>query len=174
MPADATRFLHAAFGPIHVINTYVPQGRDIAHPMYQYKLQWFQRLRSYFESHFSPRTRIVWLGDMNVAPLPIDIHNAHMQENHVCYHADARNAFSHALEWGFTDIFRKHHPEPEQYTFFDYRTRNAVARKMGWRVDHILATEPLAKTSVDSYIDLKPRMEQRPSDHTFLVAEFKV
>jgi exodeoxyribonuclease-3 len=84
-----------------------------------------------------------------------------------------RKAFADTVEWGFVDVFRKHHPEPGQYTFFDYRTIKAVERKMGWRVDHILATPVIAARSMDSYIDLKPRMMEKPSDHTFLVAEFK-
>jgi len=41
-------------------------------------------------------------------------------------------------------------------------------------VDHILATPSLAKTSTDSYIDLNPRLMEKPSDHTFLVADFNV
>ena len=39
-PADPPRMIHARFGKLHVINTYVPQGRDIEHEMYAYKLEW--------------------------------------------------------------------------------------------------------------------------------------
>jgi exodeoxyribonuclease-3 len=41
-------------------------------------------------------------------------------------------------------------------------------------VDHILATAPLAKKSVGAYIDLEPRKTEKPSDHTPIVAEFKL
>jgi len=172
---DETRLLYAKVGPVHVVNTYVPQGREIDHPMYQYKLEWFKRLKAYFVRHFTTKMNLVWLGDLNVAPEAMDIHNAEKQENHVCYHVDVRKAFADTMDWGFVDVFRKHHPaEPDQYTYFDYRTRNAVQKGMGWRVDHILATRVLVKKSVNSYIDLKPRTEVKPSDHTFLVAEFDV
>jgi len=172
---DETRLLYAKVGPVHVVNTYVPQGREIDHPMYQYKLEWFKRLKAYFDRHFTTKMNLVWLGDLNVAPEAMDIHNAEKQENHVCYHVDVRKAFADTMDWGFVDVFRKHHPaEPDQYTYFDYRTRNAVQKGMGWRVDHILATRVLVKKSVNSYIDLKPRTEVKPSDHTFLVAEFDV
>jgi exodeoxyribonuclease-3 len=96
-----------------------------------------------------------------------------MQENHVCYHKAVREAFEKTRQWGFIDVFRKHHPEPGQYSYYDYRTLNAVERKMGWRVDHILATKPLADKSRDCYIDLKPRLEPKCSDHTVMIAEFK-
>jgi len=172
--ADETRLACVKVGPVHIVNTYVPQGREIDHPMYAYKLDWFKRLKAYFDRHFSPKDKVVWVGDLNMAPLAIDIHNAAEQEDHVCYHVDVRKAFADAVSWGFVDVFRKHHPEAGQYTFFDFRTINAVKRNMGWRVDHILATPSLAKTSTDSYIDLAPRLQEKPSDHTFLVAEFDV
>ncbi|MDD4873333.1 MAG: exodeoxyribonuclease III [Kiritimatiellae bacterium] len=171
--ADETRLLCAKVGNVNVVNTYVPQGREIDHPMYQYKLKWFKRLKAYFNCHFTPKDRLVWVGDLNVAPEAMDIHNAAEQEDHVCFHVDVRKAYADTLAWGFVDVFRKYHPEPDQYTFFDYRTINAVERKMGWRVDHILATSVLAAKSRDSYIDVKPRMLEKPSDHTFLVAEFE-
>lgn len=171
---DETRLLCAQVGPVHIVNTYIPQGREIGHEMYQYKLAWLKRLKAYFCRHFSKANNLVWLGDMNVAPEAIDIHNAEKQANHVCYHVDARKAFADTVGWGFTDVFRKHHPEPGHYTFFDYRTRNAVKLGMGWRVDHILAAPALAEKCGNAFIDLKPRMAPNSSDHTFLVAEFDV
>lgn len=170
--ADETRLVYARFGPLHVINTYVPQGRDLDHAMYAYKLEWFERLRAYFDRHFSARMKVVWAGDLNVAPKPMDIHNSERQQNHVCHHIDVRKAYHSTLDWGFEDVFRKHHPEPGHYSFFDYRFPGALKANRGWRIDHILATPPLARRSTDSFIDLKPRMEPKPSDHTFMVADF--
>jgi exodeoxyribonuclease-3 len=116
----------------------------------------------------------VWVGDFNIAPEAKDIHNAERQQNHVCYHVAAREAFAHAAAWGFVDVFRKHRPEPGQYSFFDYRQPDAVKLNQGWRVDHIMATLPLAAGSVAASIDLAPRRAEKPSDHTVVVAEFKV
>lgn len=169
---DETRFCHATFGEIQIVNTYVPQGREIEHPMYQYKLEWFRRLRRWFDHHTTPQTPLVWLGDLNVAPDMADIHNAEKQTHHVCFHVDVRNAFAETCNWGFTDVFRHFHPEAGQFTFFDYRTPNAVKRGMGWRIDHILATKPLAACATDAGIDLAPRLLPKPSDHTFLYARF--
>lgn len=172
LPPDESRLITAKIGAIYVVNTYVPQGREIDHAMFKYKLEWFERLRHMFGKRFKPDNMIIWVGDLNVAPEAIDIYNAAMQKNHVCYHKSVREAFEKTKHWGFVDIFRKHHPEPDQYSYYDYRTPNAVERKMGWRVDHILATEPLAKKSKDCYIDLKPRLEPKCSDHTIMAAEF--
>lgn len=173
-PEDATRLACATIGPLHVVNTYIPQGREIDHAMYRYKIEWFARLRNFFERHFTPRQAVVWLGDFNIAPTAQDIHNAEQQANHVCYHVDVRRAFEATMAWGFVDVFRKHHPEPGQYTFFDYRQKDAVTRNLGWRVDHIMATRSLAAKSAGASIDLKPRLAEKPSDHTVLTAEFDV
>lgn len=173
-PADEPRLVWARVGPVHIVNTYVPQGREIDHPMYQYKQQWLARLKAFFTRNFSPGSMLLWLGDLNVAREAMDIHNAEQQAQHVCYHVDVRRAFEDVVGWGFVDVFRKHHPEPGQYTFFDYRTVNAVQRKMGWRIDYMLATKPLANLSRDCWIDLEPRLQPKPSDHTFLVTEFDV
>ena len=171
-PADPARLLRADFDGFTVVNTYVPQGRDVQHAMYAYKLEWFERLRAWFDRHFTPDTPLLWLGDMNVAHDPIDVFNPEQRANHVCYHADARAAFAACRGWGFEDTFRRHHPEGGHYTFFDYRHLDRIAQKQGWRLDYILATRPLAERCTSSEIDLAPRLRERPSDHTVLSASF--
>lgn len=172
---DPDRLVRGVYGDIHVINTYVPQGYKIDSPRYQYKLEWLKSMRKLFEEEYDPGWMILWCGDMNVAPEEIDVHNPKRLKNHVDFHIEARKAFKEVVSWGFIDVFRKHHPnEPHQYTFYDYRVKNAIERKLGWRVDHILATKPLAEKSVNSYIDMMPRLAEKPSDHTVLVAEFEL
>jgi exodeoxyribonuclease-3 len=110
-----------------------------------------------------------------VAREEIDVHNPKKLLGHVDFTPEVWKAFDAVCVWGFTDVFRKHHPgKPGQYTFFDYRIPKTVERGLGWRVDHILATAPLASRSVNAYIDMKPRTAEKPSDHTILVAEFKI
>ncbi|NQT94017.1 MAG: exodeoxyribonuclease III [Lentisphaerae bacterium] len=172
-PADESRLLIAEVEGVVVVNTYVPQGRDIDHEMYQYKLQWFDRLRSLFETKFSPDQPIVWVGDINVAPTDIDIHDPKRLLGHVCFNPLVIEAFRKVTDWGFVDVFRKHVPEGGHYTYYDYRAKNAIESGKGWRIDHIQATKPLADRSINSWIDLEPRLAAKPSDHTPLMAEFE-
>ena len=51
------------------------------------------------------------------------------------------------------------------------RIPNGLKRKMGWRIDYILATPVVADRSVKTWVDMAPRTLQKPSDHTFLVTE---
>jgi len=107
-----------------------------------------------------------------VAPEPIDVYDPDGLLGHVCFHPDVHEALKDVMQWGFVDLFRMHCDQPGQYTFWDYRLRNSFKRNLGWRLDHIMATEPLAKKCTTCYIDKEPRVAERPSDHTPIVAEF--
>jgi len=174
-PTDGDRLIHGVFSGIPVVNTYVPQGYDRESPRFQYKLQWFKRLRAFFAKHYSSKEPLIWCGDLNVAPEEIDVHNPKRLLGHVCFNPEVWEVFDSVKSWGLVDIFRRHHAgESGQYTFFDYRAPKAVERKLGWRVDHILATPALADTSISCSIDMGPRLAEKTSDHTIVVAEFTV
>src|SRR5688500_13702859 len=65
------RMLQTVIHGIPVLNTYVPQGFKITSEKYQFKLQWFARMREYLEQRLDRSKPALWLGDMNVAPEPI-------------------------------------------------------------------------------------------------------
>lgn len=169
-----TRLIRARVQDIPIVNTYVPQGYHPLSEQFREKLDWLQSLYGYFSQEFSPDKPLVWLGDFNIAPEPIDVYDPEFLEGHMGFHPDEHAALRRFSEWGFVDVFRLHHPEPEQYSFWDYQIRNAVKKKQGWRIDHIWATRPLAEKSTDAWIDIAPRLLEKPSDHTVVVAEFKI
>jgi exodeoxyribonuclease-3 len=165
------RILQTIVNGIPIINTYVPQGQSIASDKYVEKLLWFKHLRHYFETHLDPTQPALWVGDMNVAPEPIDVYHPDRRVNDVDFHIDARNGFKEACEWGFVDVFRMLHPNRVQYTYWDYY-RKAFEHNWGWRIDHILATAPLAQRCEKAEVDLEPREALGASDHTVVWAEF--
>lgn len=171
---DEARLIRTRIGEIAVVNSYVPQGRAVDSPHFQYKLDWLGRLRDLFNRHYSPADMVLWMGDFNVATDPIDVHDPRRLEKHVDYHPLAREALQGVKEWGWIDLYRLHNPDEKQYTYWDYRVPNAVERGVGWRIDHIWATEPLARKCTRSWIDAGPRLGEKPSDHTFLAAEFSL
>jgi exodeoxyribonuclease-3 len=171
-PRDEARLLKARIGDLIVVNTYVPQGYLADTERFQYKLHWLARLLEYFRASFRPSDPVLWVGDLNIAPLPIDVYDPVALLGHVCYHPAVHKAFDEIVRWGFTDVFRLHCQEPGQYTFWDYRMRGSFRQNIGWRLDHILATKPLADRCTACYIDKEPRLAPHPSDHTPIVAEF--
>ncbi|MFO7666999.1 MAG: exodeoxyribonuclease III [Desulfobacterales bacterium] len=170
--SEKPRIASAYFKDIVVVNTYIPQGREPGSEQFTYKLAWFGRLLKYFENNFTPGMRLIWLGDFNVAPEPIDVYDPVKLAGSVGYHPLEHKALSNVINWGFADVYRIHRPDEREYTFWDYRIPNSVKRGLGWRLDHIYATRSLAGKSVSARIDKAPRLSERPSDHTPIVAEF--
>src|SRR5215831_5548952 len=141
--SEDVRILKTVIDGIPIVNTYVPQGYKVGTDKYVSKLEWFHRVRRYFGEQLDPNKPAIWLGDLNVAPEPIDVYHPDRRGNYPDFHIDAREAYRYAAGWGFLDTFRKLHPDRVQYTYWDY-FRNAFERDFGWRIDHILATAPLA------------------------------
>jgi exodeoxyribonuclease-3 len=171
---EGTRLITATIHNVPVVNTYVPQGFHPLSKQFREKLDWLQRLYDYFNKYFRPDKPLLWVGDFNVAPEPADVYDPALLEGHVGFHPDERAALQRFRQWGFIDVFRRHQAGPGHYTFWDYRLKNAVLRNLGWRVDHIWATSPLAIKSVKAWVDTDLRRAERPSDHTVVVAEFAI
>lgn len=169
--SEDARILQTVVDGIPIVNTYVPQGFRVGTDKYVFKLEWFHRVRRYFAERLDPAKPAIWLGDLNVAPEPIDVYHADHRVNDPDYHIDAREAYKHAVAWGFQDVFRRLHPDRVQYTYWDYY-RNAFDHNWGWRIDHILATAPLAERCRAADVDLEPRRAEGASDHTVMWAEF--
>jgi exodeoxyribonuclease-3 len=171
---EEARVLTASIGDIPIMNTYVPQGTAPDSEQFQYKLQWLEQLRDYVSRHFKPTEPLLWAGDFNVAPEPMDVYDPEMLLGSIGYHPQEHKALAGVKSWGFVDVFRKHNPEQKAYTFWDYRIPRSFQRDLGWRVDHIWATECLAEKSTGAWIDVEPRQLKKPSDHTFILAEFNL
>lgn len=168
-----TRLVRARVGKTSVVNTYVPQGQALDSDKFTFKLKWLARLRRYFDNHFKAGAdRLAWVGDLNVAPTPIDVYDSKAIWPHVCHCQEVIDAFAGTAAFGFHDVFRRFLPDAGVYTFWDYRQRGSLERNRGWRIDHILATKPLADKAVGCRVDVEPRRQERPSDHTFVYADF--
>lgn len=170
--SEEPRLIRGKINNIPIVNTYIPQGNFPLSKQFQYKLNWFERIRDYFVKNFDSNKPLLWVGDFNVAPEPIDVYDPGKLLGKIGYHPAEHKALQKVKAWGFEDVFRRHQQGPGYYTFWDYRVQNALAREMGWRVDHIWATRSLAEESVRAWIDVRPRLLEKPSDHTFIIAEF--
>ncbi|MDR2174875.1 MAG: exodeoxyribonuclease III [Synergistaceae bacterium] len=171
-PDFPTRVLFVKTPKIAVLNTYVPQGKDLAHPDYLVKKRFLERVRAFFDREAGDGFPFAWVGDLNVAPADIDVTHPENKRDHVCFHTEIREKFAWVASWGLTDLFRRFHPEEREYTFFDYRVKDALQRNIGWRIDHVLANGAGTEKALACFIDREPRGWERPSDHTPLAADF--
>jgi exodeoxyribonuclease-3 len=171
---EASRLIAVSYNGIQFINSYIPQGHSVDSDKYQYKLDWYDRMKQYLFNNYSAEEMVIWCGDFNVALTDLDVHDPKKLKGHVCFNQDVQNKLNDCNSFGFIDILRKHHPEKDVYTFWDYRVRNGVENNIGWRIDYIQATRSLAEKSVRCWVDVDFRKREKPSDHTMLAAEFNL
>jgi exodeoxyribonuclease-3 len=171
---EDARFIRTRINEIPLINVYVPQGYEVGSDKFEYKLRWLTDLLDFVKNSYDPAMPLIVAGDFNIALEPIDVYDPDQFRGKVAFHPDEQAIFQEFLGWGLVDVFRKHRPEGGKYTFWDYRIPNGFKRNLGWRIDYILATPPLAGKSQNAWIDREPRSRPKPSDHTFLIAEFQI
>lgn len=165
------RVLAATLADTRVICLYVPNGQTVDSDKYAYKLRWLAALHDWLAEELARHPRLVVVGDYNIAPTDADCHDPEGWREQVLCSTPEREAFSGLLALGLSDCFRRFEQPEKSWSWWDYR-QAAFRRNLGLRIDHILASTALAKTCTRCHIDTAPRGNERPSDHTPVVANF--
>jgi exodeoxyribonuclease-3 len=168
---EQKRVLAATVNGVRVICLYVPNGQSVGSDKYEYKLRWLTAVTAWLKEELARHPRLAVLGDYNIAPEARDVHDPAAWEGQVLVSEPERAAFRALEALGLKDTFRLFGQPDGSYSWWDYRM-NAFRRKMGLRIDHILASEALSATCSSCTIDVEPRRLERPSDHAPVVAEF--
>ncbi len=167
---EQKRVISATVAGVRIVCAYIPNGQSVESDKYQYKLQWLAALTAWLRVEIAGHPQLALLGDYNIAPEDIDVHDPAAWAGQVLCSGPERDAFRGLIALGLSDSFRRF-PQPERsYTWWDYRM-NAFRRKMGLRIDHILLTTPLAETCTACRVDVSLRGLERPSDHAPVIAE---
>lgn len=167
------RVLAVTIQGIRMINLYVPNGENLTSAKYQYKLNWLEHLQEFLAAERTKYPKLIILGDFNIAPEDIDVHDANAWRDQVLCSAPERTAFQNLLRAELVDCFRFKNPNEQHFSWWDYRL-NAFKRNIGLRIDHILASHTLVNQCENCYIDKASRALERPSDHAPVVAEFNI
>ncbi|HJM28968.1 MAG: exodeoxyribonuclease III [Acidimicrobiales bacterium] len=173
-PDQDARIIWATCGGVRVASAYIPNGREIGHEHYQYKLEWLSRLREHLEQNHMKEEKIAVVGDFNVAPEDRDVWDIAAFEGATHVSSPEREAFSNILDWGLTDTMRDSYPDSEGlYTFWDYR-QGSFYKRHGMRIDFILSTDSLMDKLETVMVDRNARKGEKPSDHAPLLADFNL
>jgi exodeoxyribonuclease-3 len=170
-PDAEARFLSARVGTVRVLCCYVPNGQQISSEKYSYKLRWLDRLLAHLERHHSPAEPLVLCGDFNIAPEENDCYDPEGWRESVLFHSAVREKWRLLIRWGLVDTYRKHVPDAGKYSWWDYRMLS-FPKGRGLRIDHVLATAPLAARCTAAAIDREERKGKQPSDHAPVSAVF--
>ena len=167
------RVIAATVNGVRVVNLYVPNGQAVGSDKYAYKLRWLAAVRDYLEGELAGNDHMAVTGDYNIAPADEDVHDPAAWAGEVLCSEAERAAFRSLLELGFNDSFRLFSQPPQSFSWWDYR-QAGFQRNLGLRIDHVLASRALAGLCKACTIDVAPRKNDRPSDHTPVTAEFAV
>ena len=158
------RYIEAVIKDFRVASVYVPNGMEVGHDKFHYKLKFFERLRDHAANILQYNEKLVMGGDYNVAPQAIDTHDP-TRDGAICYNPAERTRF-HAIEYlGLIDAYRAVNPHTQKFSWWDYRA-GAFQRNLGLRIDHILLSAEAADALTACDIDTLPRNLDKPSDHT--------
>ena len=170
-PFDEARMVAFTAGDLRLVSLYAPNGRVVGSPFYIGKLRWFERLGRWLDEAVDPAEAILLGGDLNVAPADEDVWSAARAHGGTHVSEPERAAFRALLDWGLVDTYRSRHREPGRFTWWDYRAGDFHANR-GMRIDHLLASRPLAERVVWAEIDREARKGKPiPSDHAPLVID---
>ncbi len=155
-PFDEARMLSAVVGDIRFVSLYAPNGRVVGSPFYAGKLAWYDRLLKWLRDETTPSDALVVGGDMNIAPTDDDVWDARAVHGGTHVSAAEREAFGELLAWGLTDGYRSRRPEPNRFTWWDYRAGN-FHKNLGMRIDHLLLSSSVAERVIWAEIDREAR-----------------
>jgi exodeoxyribonuclease-3 len=158
--------------PIRLVSAYFPNGQSPDSDKFVYKLGWLKALENWLREELTQNSRLALLGDFNIAPSDIDVHDPSKWIGQNLVSPEERKAFEQLLELGLTDSFRMFEQAPKSFSWWDYRMMG-FRRNAGMRIDHILLSEALKDKCSASLIDKEPRTWEQPSDHAPVIAEIK-
>ncbi|MGK7295005.1 MAG: exodeoxyribonuclease III [Candidatus Wenzhouxiangella sp. M2_3B_020] len=165
------RVIAGTFGGVRVINLYVVNGKAVGDPKYDWKLEWLEAVTAWVADELKRHDKLAVIGDFNIAPEDRDVHDPEAWDERILCSTPERAALGGLMDLGLTDTYRLFDQPDRVYSWYDYR-QMAFRRKMGLRIDMVLASKALADQCVASEIDLEPRRNERPSDHAPVWSEF--
>lgn len=176
-PDVDARIIWATCNGVRVASVYVPNGREVDHDHYHYKLDWLARLRKDLEANYDPSQPLCVLGDFNIAPGDDDVWSVKAWEGKTHVTPRERAALAEVTDWGLTDMFDHLYPdETGLYSYYDY-TAGRFHRRQGIRIDLILATNVLRDAATFGLVDRNGRKVwegHKPSDHVPLFVDFAI
>lgn len=164
------RILVATVGDIRVANLYVVNGQEVGSEKFAYKMDWLAKVTRFLESELRNDSRLLVMGDFNIAPDDRDVHDPVAWHEQILCSSAERQSLKRILDLGLHDSFRAFNGEAGQFSWWDYR-QAGFRRNLGLRIDLILASEAIMQNARAASIDREPRTWERPSDHTPAVLE---
>lgn len=167
------RAISATCGGVRVWSVYVPNGREVAHEHYAYKLRWLEALKAAVAEDAAGERPFAVLGDYNIAPTDEDVWDIAVFEGATHVTAPERAALAGLREAGLGDVVPRPLKYAHPYTYWDYR-QLCFPKNKGMRIDLVYGNKAFADAVKDSYVDREERKGKGASDHAPVVVDLDV
>ena len=151
-------------GDVTVASVYVPNGgKD-----FPAKMRFLEAMDDYAASFQGGGRQLVLCGDMNVARTDLDVHPKERKPRAIGQLPEERALIERILSRGLVDLGRALDPDNAGLFTWWAPWRNLKQRNIGWRLDYVFASQPLAAHLVSCVV----QREVGTSDHGPVVAVF--
>lgn len=133
-----------------LLNVYFPNGKKDESRL-KYKMEFYEAFLQYLEPHRAKGDKLIICGDFNTAHNEIDLARPKENEKVSGFLPIERAWMDRFVAQGYIDTFRHFNKEPNQYTWWDFKTR-ARERNVGWRIDYFFVTENLLPSVSKAFI----------------------
>ncbi|KYK29033.1 exodeoxyribonuclease III [Thermoplasmatales archaeon SG8-52-1] len=162
------RILLTDFPSFTLFNIYFPNGKKNQERL-DFKLDFYDTFLAYADNLKAQGKNIVVCGDFNTAHNEIDLARPKENEKISGFLPIERAWIDTFIDHGYIDTFRYFNKEPENYSWWDFKTR-ARERNVGWRIDYFFTNKEFMKHVKKAFI-LKDVMG---SDHCPIGIEIDV
>jgi exodeoxyribonuclease-3 len=147
-----------------VASIYVPNGgKD-----FPAKLRFLDALEQFAAELHAQAARVILCGDLNIARSDIDVHPKERKPTAIGQLPQERAQLERIIGHGLVDVGRALEPANDQMFTWWAPWRNMRQRNIGWRLDYVLASQPLYDTVRSCVV----QRDVGTSDHAPVVAEF--
>jgi exodeoxyribonuclease-3 len=151
---------------VTVVSVYVPNGgKD-----FPAKMQFLGSLEQFAAEVRSDPNPLVICGDLNIARTDMDVHPKERKPLAIGQLPEERALLERIIAHGLVDVGRALEPDNDQMFTWWAPWRNMRQRNIGWRLDYLLASQPLFER-VRSY---RIERETGTSDHAPVLGDFDV
>lgn len=162
------RAIGATFDGVRVWSVYVPNGREVGHDHFHYKLSWLDALARTVAAEAGDQPYAV-IGDFNIAPTDDDVWDISVFDGATHVSPEERAKLGTLQEAGLREVVPRS-LKGKNYTYWDYR-QLAFQKGMGMRIDLLLANRAFHERVTDAWIDREERKGKGASDHAPVIVD---
>src|SRR5687767_15309464 len=133
------RIVTVSLPALSIASVYVPNGgKD-----FPAKMRFLAALEQFAEEQRALGARCVICGDLNIARTDMDVHPKERKPGIIGQLPVEREQLERIIGHGLVDVGRALEPDNDQLFTWWAPWRNMRQRNIGWRLDYVLASQPL-------------------------------